>query len=71
MAKLPSLESLTKQHDAVARLLIANKANVNAKDAKNRTPLHYAALSGNYDLTRLLVERKANISVEVLKDQRQ
>lgn len=64
LLSLAALESLTKQHDAVARLLIANKANVNAKDAKNRTPLHYAALSGNYDLTRLLVERKANISVE-------
>jgi len=35
-------------------------ANVEAKDAMSFTPLHRAAVTGNYECTRALLECKAN-----------
>jgi ankyrin repeat protein len=38
----------------VAALLLANKAEVNAKSSKGDTPLHWAVVSGHKDVAALL-----------------
>jgi ankyrin repeat protein len=38
----------------VAELLLANKAEVNAKDNRGNTPLHLAAAKGHKDVAELL-----------------
>jgi ankyrin repeat protein len=38
----------------VAELLLANKAEVNAKDKNGWTPLHWAAQGGHQDVAELL-----------------
>jgi ankyrin repeat protein len=43
----------------VLRLLIERGANVNADDGAGVQPIHYAALAGNMDLVRALVDAKA------------
>lgn len=55
------LESATPLHWAafmdrkdVAELLLANKAEVNAKDIKGQTPTHYAMVKGNASVAKLL-----------------
>ncbi|XP_064647015.1 serine/threonine-protein phosphatase 6 regulatory ankyrin repeat subunit B-like, partial [Lineus longissimus] len=48
----------------VVRLLIENKADVNAidnKDDDGSSPLSYAAEEGNIDVVRLLIENKADV----------
>ncbi|MGA2651717.1 MAG: ankyrin repeat domain-containing protein [Terracidiphilus sp.] len=45
----------------VAKLLIANKADVNAQANNGATPLHLAAAKGNKDMVELLLASKANI----------
>jgi len=41
-------------HKGMAELLLANKADVNAKDNKGYTPLYYAADKGHKDVVDLL-----------------
>jgi ankyrin repeat protein len=48
----------------VAKLLLANKADVNAKDDGGQTPLHGAAAEGHKDVVELLVANKAEINAE-------
>ncbi|MGA2851373.1 MAG: ankyrin repeat domain-containing protein [Terracidiphilus sp.] len=45
----------------VAKLLIADKADVNAQANNGATPLHLAAAKGNKDMVELLLASKANI----------
>ena len=45
----------------VARVLVENKANVNAKDLVNVTPLHYACRNGDLAMASLLIEHGANV----------
>jgi ankyrin repeat protein len=42
---------------SVAKRMIQADADVNARDSKRRTPLHYAAKLSNPDYVRLLIER--------------
>jgi ankyrin repeat protein len=51
-------------HKNLAELLLANKAEVNAKDNKGKTPLHWAADNGNEDVAELLLANKAEVSVK-------
>jgi hypothetical protein len=46
----------------IAKLLLANKADVNAKANNGSTPLHLAAAKGNKDIVELLLENKADIN---------
>lgn len=39
--------------DNVAKLLIGNKADVNAKDLGGSTPLHWTAQHGNFQVLKL------------------
>jgi ankyrin repeat protein len=48
----------------IARVLIANGANVNAKAANDFSPLHDAAANGNLDLVKLLLEKGADINAK-------
>ena len=48
---------------SVAALLIARGASVSAPDPRGLTPLHYAGISADPDLARLLLQRGADVSV--------
>lgn len=47
----------------IAKLLIANNADVNAQANNGATPLHLATARGNKDMVELLLANKANIDV--------
>jgi hypothetical protein len=53
-----------KGHVEIARLLLQNGADVNAKDRWDRTPLHDAAFQGHVDILHLLVENGADLEAE-------
>jgi hypothetical protein len=46
----------------VAKLLLADKADVNAKAKNGSTPLHLAAAKGSKDMVELLVANKADVN---------
>jgi ankyrin repeat protein len=46
----------------VAKLLLANKADINAKAKNGSTPLHLAAAKGNKDIVELLLANKADVN---------
>jgi ankyrin repeat protein len=46
----------------VAKVLLANKADVNAKANNGSTPLHLAAAKGNKDMVELLLANKADVN---------
>jgi ankyrin repeat protein len=48
----------------VAELLLANKAEVNAKDKGGETPLHMAAMNGQKDVAELLLANKAEVNAK-------
>ena len=48
----------------MAELLISYGANVNAKDAFSRTPLHVTASSGNLEVAKVLLENKADVNAK-------
>ena len=48
----------------MAELLIAYKADVNAQDVFYRTPLHYAANSGNIEVAKVLLANKADVNAK-------
>jgi ankyrin repeat protein len=43
-------------------LLLANKAEVNARDNRGRTPLHEAAENGRKDVVELLLANKVEVN---------
>jgi ankyrin repeat protein len=47
--------------DEVERLLDRSLADLNERDGRDRTPLHYAASCGQKDTARLLIEKGADI----------
>jgi len=46
----------------VSLLLKLGKANLNATDNENRTPLHLAAWQGHSTIVRLLIEHGASVN---------
>ena len=51
-------------HKDVVELLLANKAEVNAKANDGGTPLHAAASGGNKDVVELLLASKAEVNAK-------
>jgi ankyrin repeat protein len=51
-------------HRDVAELLLANKADVNAKDIMGATPLDHAAGNGRKDTAELLLANKADVNAK-------
>ena len=51
-------------HKDVAELLLANKAEVNAKNNNGGTPLHWAASRGHKDVVELLLANKAEVNAK-------
>lgn len=51
----------TNQFSLLRALVTENPELVNSLDADERTPLHWAASSGSVDITRFLVDQKAEI----------
>jgi ankyrin repeat protein len=60
----PLLWATANDHKDVAELLLANKADVNAKDAADQTPLHYAVKNGYKDMAELLLANKADVNAK-------
>jgi ankyrin repeat protein len=55
-------DAVTEGHQSVARILIERVEDlVNVQDDEKQTALHFAASTGNLDLTLLLLEHKATI----------
>src|ERR1035441_2277597 len=52
----------TYGHKDVAELLLANRADVNARTGDGVAPLHWAALNGHKDLVELLLANKADVN---------
>jgi ankyrin repeat protein len=48
----------------IAELLLANKADVNAKDRGGETPLHAAAHAGSKDVAEVLLANKADVNAK-------
>ena len=51
-------------HKEVAELLLANRADVNAKDNRGMTPLHWAAQAGHKEVAELLLANKADVNAK-------
>ena len=58
----PLVFAAEKGHKDVAELLLANKANVDARVIDGETPLHFAAELGHKDVVELLLAHGANIN---------
>jgi hypothetical protein len=51
-------------HVEIARLLLQNGADVNARNKYGSSPLHWAASQGHIDILHLLVENDANLEAQ-------
>jgi ankyrin repeat protein len=52
----------------VAKLLIKRGANVNAVSSFNQTAIMWAAMVGSVDLTKMLLDAKADITIKMSGD---
>lgn len=50
-------QSCIDDFEEMVKLLIEHKANVNANDTENWTPLHAAATCGHTNICRILIEK--------------
>ncbi|KAG9563175.1 hypothetical protein KCU71_g8184, partial [Aureobasidium melanogenum] len=53
-----------EQFHEIIRLLIRNRAGIDAQDSDGETALHSAARAGDLDMVRLLISKKAKINVK-------
>ena len=56
-------DACLKGNIEAVKFLIANRADVNAKDDNKLTPLHVACFRGYKDIVELLIENQANVNV--------
>jgi ankyrin repeat protein len=59
---MPLHSAAAGRHNDICELLVANGADVNAKQQSGFTPLHEAAMNGNLALAKLLLEKGARIN---------
>lgn len=65
-SKVNALHSaIAKENYELCKLLIENRANVNAVQVQNVTALHSAVHRGNLDLVKLLIENNASITLKM------
>ena len=60
----PLCEAAINGHKEIAELLIANGADVNAKDDRGWTPLHLAASGGHKEIAELLFANDADVNAK-------
>jgi ankyrin repeat protein len=60
--KTPLLWACLNGHNELAALLISRGADLNHKDIKGDTALHFAAYKGNLAIVKLLLEAKAEVN---------
>jgi ankyrin repeat protein len=60
----PLMVAASNGHKEIANLLIANGANVNAKDAAGRTPLYNASWNSHWETAELLIAKGANVNAK-------
>ena len=60
----PLHEAVEQGSKAVAELLLANKADVNAKDGEKYSPLHRAAAKGHKEMVALLLAYRADVNIK-------
>jgi uncharacterized protein len=58
------MEAAIFKNEDIARLLVENGADVNAKELKGWSVLHFAAQSNLPDLVKLLIEKGADINAQ-------
>jgi uncharacterized protein len=58
------MESVIFKKEAIARLLISSGVDINAKEAKGWTALHFAVQSFLPDIIQLLIEKGANVNIQ-------
>jgi len=51
-------------HLSIVEYLVNHKADINAKNKDNHTPLHYAAYNGHLSVVEYLVNQKADINAK-------
>ena len=61
----PFLIALSEGHEMVARLLLTDEVNVNARNSDGTAPLHEAAGAGMLSLTKDLIERGADMDARL------
>ncbi len=57
-------QAARKEHEAMVEFLLSKGANVNAVDTDASTPLHLAAISGNFDIVQLLLKNGADVNAK-------
>jgi Ankyrin repeats (3 copies)/Ankyrin repeats (many copies) len=61
---LPACANITPSLSNVARLLLENCADINARTKYHSTPLHLAARRGRVEVVRVLLQHGANVGLE-------
>lgn len=56
----PLMAAVYQNREAIVKVLIKNKADVNLADKNGTSPLHYAIIARNKNIIKLLVEAKAD-----------
>jgi len=64
----PLYEAALYGEKEIAELLIANGADVNAKDHREQTPLHLAASLGYKGIVELLITKGADVNAKIVED---
>jgi ankyrin repeat protein len=64
LGETPLLKAASWGHKETAELLIANGADVNAKNRNGSTPLHNAAIGGHNEIVKLLIAAGADVNAK-------